>query len=71
MYYWNGLSLCFHKIRINGCALVSINHMRASYSRLTTSLSRFNILVVVPSVECKCGDRLQMEEHVIWDCKLY
>jgi hypothetical protein len=21
--------------------------------------------------ECECGDGLQMEEHIFWDCKLY
>jgi hypothetical protein len=21
--------------------------------------------------ECECGDELQMEEHIFWDCKLY
>jgi hypothetical protein len=42
--------------------------MRAGHSRLKASLSRFNI---VPTAECKCGDGLQMEEHILWDCKLY
>jgi hypothetical protein len=21
--------------------------------------------------ECECGEGLQMEEHIFWDCKLY
>jgi hypothetical protein len=25
----------------------------------------------VSTAECGCGDRLQMEEHIFWDCKLY
>jgi hypothetical protein len=25
----------------------------------------------VSTAEYKCGDGLQMEEHVLWDCKLY
>jgi hypothetical protein len=23
------------------------------------------------TVQLECGDRLQMEEHIFWDCKLY
>jgi hypothetical protein len=25
----------------------------------------------VSIAECECGDRLQMAEHIFWDCKLY
>jgi hypothetical protein len=42
--------------------------MTASNSSLKASLSRFNI---VSLAECECGDMLQMEEHIFWDCKLY
>jgi hypothetical protein len=42
--------------------------MRAGHSSLTASLSRFNI---VSTAECECGDGLQAEEHIFWDCKLY
>jgi hypothetical protein len=53
---------------MNRHAFVSINHIRAGHSSLKASLSRFNIVSVA---ECKCGDRLQTEEHIFWDCKLY
>jgi hypothetical protein len=23
------------------------------------------------TAECECGDGLQTEEHIFWDCKLY
>jgi hypothetical protein len=23
------------------------------------------------TAKCECGDWLQMEEHIFWDCKLY
>jgi hypothetical protein len=23
------------------------------------------------SADCECGDGLQTEEHIFWDCKLY
>jgi hypothetical protein len=42
--------------------------MRAGHTSLKESLSRFNI---VSTVECECGDGLQTEEHIFWDCKLY
>jgi hypothetical protein len=42
--------------------------MRAGHSSLKASLSRFNI---ASTVECECGDGLQTEEHIFWDCKLY
>jgi hypothetical protein len=51
-----------------GQTFMSIYHMRAGHSNLKASLSRFNI---VSTAECECGDGLQMEEHVFWDCKLY
>jgi hypothetical protein len=25
----------------------------------------------VSTAECECGDELQTEEHIFWDCKLY
>jgi hypothetical protein len=42
--------------------------MRADYISLKASLNRFNI---VSTAECQCGDGLQTEEHIFWDCKLY
>jgi hypothetical protein len=42
--------------------------MRVGYSSLKASLSRSNI---VTTAECECGDGLQTEEHIFWDCKLY
>jgi hypothetical protein len=26
---------------------------------------------IVTTAECECGDGLQTEEHIFWDCKLY
>jgi hypothetical protein len=42
--------------------------MRAGHSSLKASLNRFNN---VSTAECECGDGLQTEEHIFWDCKLY
>jgi hypothetical protein len=42
--------------------------MRAGHTSLKASLNRFNI---VSSAECECGDGLQSEEHIFWDCKRY
>jgi hypothetical protein len=42
--------------------------MRAGHSSLETNLSIFNI---VSTAECECGDGLQTEERISWDCKLY
>jgi hypothetical protein len=43
--------------------------MRAGHgSSLTISSSRFNFVSVA---ECACGDGLQTEEHIFWDCKRY
>jgi hypothetical protein len=42
--------------------------MRAGHASLKASLNRFNI---VSTPECECGDELQTEEHIFWDCKLY
>jgi hypothetical protein len=42
--------------------------MRAGYTSLKASLSRFNIL---STADCECSDELQMEEHIFWDCKRY
>jgi hypothetical protein len=47
---------------------VSINGMRACHCSLKASLGRFNI---VPTAKRECGDGLQTEEHIFWDCKLY
>jgi hypothetical protein len=41
---------------------------RAGHSSLKASLSRFKIL---STAECECGEGLQTEEHIFWDCKLY
>jgi hypothetical protein len=68
MYYRNGLSAWFCKIKMNRLAFMSKNCMRAGHSSPKASLSRFNI---VSSAECECGDGLQIEEHIFWDCKLY
>jgi hypothetical protein len=67
-YYRNGSSLWFREIKMNPRAFMSINRMRAGHSSLKVSLSRFNI---VSTDECECGDGLQTEEHIFWDCKLY
>jgi hypothetical protein len=42
--------------------------MTADHTSLKASLNRFN---VVSTAECECGDGLQTEEHIFWDCKLY
>jgi hypothetical protein len=42
--------------------------MRARHTSLKASLNRFNI---VSTAECECGDWLQTEDHIFWDCKLY
>jgi hypothetical protein len=38
------------------------------HSCLKASIIRFNF---VSTAECECGDGLQTEEHIFWDCKLY
>jgi hypothetical protein len=53
---------------MNCRVFVSINHMRAGHTSLKASLNRFN---VESTAECECGDGLQTEEHIFWDCKLY
>jgi hypothetical protein len=53
---------------MNCRAFVLIYCMRAGNSILKASLSRFSI---VPTAGCECGDGLQMEKHIFWDCKLY
>jgi hypothetical protein len=40
----------------------------AGHTSLKASLNRFNI---VSTAECECGDGLQTEKHIFWDCKLY
>jgi hypothetical protein len=47
---------------------LNIHQIGVGHSRLKASLSRFNI---VSTAECDCGDGLQTEEHIFWDCKLY
>jgi hypothetical protein len=42
--------------------------MRAGHASLKASLNRINI---VSMAECECGDGLQTEDHIFWDCKLY
>jgi ribonuclease HI len=64
-YYRNGSSPWFREIKMNCCAFVSMNHMRAGHSILKASLSRFNI---VCTAECECGDELQTEEHIVTKC---
>jgi hypothetical protein len=67
-YYRNGSAQWFREIKMNRHAFVLINRMRASYISLKTSLNRFSIL---STTECACGDGLQTEEHIFWDCKRY
>jgi hypothetical protein len=67
-YYGNGSSPRFREIKMNRRAFVSIIRMRAGHTSLKASLNRFNI---VSTTECECGDGLQTEEHIFWDCKLY
>jgi hypothetical protein len=67
-YYRNGSSPWFSKIKMNRRAFASRNRMRAGHTSLKASLNRFNI---VSTAECECGDGLQTEEHIFWDCKLY
>jgi hypothetical protein len=66
-YYRNGLPPWFPEIKMNHHAFMLINCMRAGHSSLKEGLSRFN---VVSTAEFECCDRLQMAEHIIWDCKL-
>jgi hypothetical protein len=42
--------------------------MRAGHTSLKASLNRFNL---VSTAECECGDGIQTEDHIFWDCKLY
>jgi hypothetical protein len=67
-YYRNSSTPWFRGIKTNRRAFVSINRMRAGHTNLKASLNRFNI---VSTAECKCGDGLQTEEHIFWDCNLY
>jgi hypothetical protein len=64
----HGSSPWFSEIKMNCQAFVSINCMTAGHTSLKASLNRFNIVF---TAECECGDGLQMEEHIFWDCKLY
>jgi hypothetical protein len=47
---------------------MSINRIRAGHTSFKASLNRFNIL---STAEWECGDGLQTEEHIFWDCKRY
>jgi hypothetical protein len=42
--------------------------MRAGHSSLKASSSSF---IIVSTEEWECGERLETEEHMFWDCKLY
>jgi hypothetical protein len=67
-YYKSGSSPWFREINMNRHAFVSVNRMRLDYTSLKASLNRFNI---VSMAECKCGDGLQTEKYIFWDCKWY
>jgi hypothetical protein len=67
-YYRNDSSPWFSEIKMNRRTFVSINRMRAGHFSLQASLNRLNI---VTTAECECGDGLQTEEHIFWDCKLH
>jgi hypothetical protein len=67
-YHRNGSSPWFREIKMNRRAFLSLNRMTAGHTSLRESLHRFNI---VTTAECECGDGLQTEEHILWDCKLY
>jgi hypothetical protein len=66
--YRNGSAPWFREIKRNIRAFVSINRMRAGHSSLKASLNRFSI---VSMDECVCGDGLQTEERIFWDCKRF
>jgi hypothetical protein len=53
---------------MNRRAFMSINSMTAGHTSLKASLNRFSI---VSAAECECGDRLQPEDRIFWDCKMY
>jgi hypothetical protein len=42
--------------------------MRADHISLKASLKRMK---TVPTAACECGEGLQTEEHIFWDCKRY
>jgi hypothetical protein len=42
--------------------------MRAGHTSLKASLNRFNI---VSKAKCECGDGLQTEDLIVWNCKRY
>jgi hypothetical protein len=65
-YYRNGSSSpWFRDIKMNRSVFLSINRMRAGNSSLKASLSECNI---VSTAECKCGNGLQTEEHIVTKC---
>jgi hypothetical protein len=68
IYYRNGSPPWFRGIKMNHRASVSIIRMRAGHTSLKASLKRSNI---VSTAECECGDGLQTEEHIFWECKQY
>jgi hypothetical protein len=67
-YNRNGSAPWFREIKMNRRGFVSINRMRADHSSLKASLKRYNI---VSTAECECGDGLEMEERIFWECKRY
>jgi hypothetical protein len=66
-YYRNGLAPWFLEIEINCFDFMSMNRMRAGHASLKASLNKFDI---VYTAECECGEGMQMEKHIFWDCKL-
>jgi hypothetical protein len=67
-YYRSGSAPWFREIQMKRRAFVSLNRMRAGHTSLNVSLNRFN---TVSTAKCECGDRLQTEEHILWDYKRY
>jgi hypothetical protein len=59
-YHRNDSSLYFHEMKMNRCAFMSINSMRAGHTSLKASLNGFNI---VSRAKCECGYGLQTEKH--------
>jgi hypothetical protein len=50
---------------MNRRGLVSINRMGAGHS----SWSKVKQITFVSTADCGCGDWLQTEKHIFWDCK--
>jgi hypothetical protein len=36
---------------------------------VSSSILKFNEINIVSTAECECGDGLQTEEHIFWNCK--